>query len=443
MTRTCAGRPSSTSRRFCRPASSRCSAAAGGEGGGAAGRDGRSAGEVREELVKAGATMTVSLEEVRRQLAAPRRRSHDRAPRPRRAERSRPHPAGRRRRPPTSTSFARPSTAMATSLLVATSGEDALKVARRARPSLVLLDVLMPGIDGYETCRRLKADPATADAAVIFLSALDDAREKVRGLEAGAVDFVTKPFQPEEVVARVHTHLTVQRLQAAARGPQRRAPARAAGGAGAPDRGAAAGGGPARRRQPGRARAARVDRAARRDPGALLLTGPHGAGQEAVGSRDPPRLAARPPGVHPRELRPACRRPDLGLLAGRARAPGAGGLASQPAGPGGAGHALPRGDPPDAAGAPGTPGRPPRGGGRQRERRRAGVPGRARRGQHLGAPRPEAGFHPRSWRCSSAGSSACPRSRRGPRTSPSSRGSSWASTPAGSEPWSSASRTSR
>ena len=73
---------------------------------------------------------------------------------------------------------------------------------------------MMPGIDGFETCRRLKADPETAGAAVIFLSALAEAREKVRGLEAGAVDFVTKPFQPEEVVARVHTHLTVQRLQA-------------------------------------------------------------------------------------------------------------------------------------------------------------------------------------------------------------------------------------
>ncbi|HXY42313.1 MAG TPA: response regulator [Vicinamibacteria bacterium] len=98
-------------------------------------------------------------------------------------------------------------------LLVATSGEDALKVARRAHPSLVLLDVMMPGIDGFETCRRLKADPQTAGAAVIFLSALAEAREKVRGLQAGAVDFVSKPFQPEEVVARVHTHLTVQQLQ--------------------------------------------------------------------------------------------------------------------------------------------------------------------------------------------------------------------------------------
>ena len=81
-------------------------------------------------------------------------------------------------------------------LLVATSGEDALRVAQRSRPSLVLLDVLMPGMDGFEACRRLRADPATADAAFIFLSALEDSRDKVCGLEAGAVDFVSKPFQP-------------------------------------------------------------------------------------------------------------------------------------------------------------------------------------------------------------------------------------------------------
>ena len=123
--------------------------------------------------------------------------------------------------------------------MAATSGEDALRVALRARPSLVLLDVLMPGMDGYETCRRLKGDPATADAAVIFLSALEDAREKVRGLKAGAVDFVTKPFEPEEVLARVHTHLTVQRLQRQLAGRKRRAPARAGRGPRAPDGGAA------------------------------------------------------------------------------------------------------------------------------------------------------------------------------------------------------------
>src|SRR6185503_14815860 len=72
-------------------------------------------------------------------------------------------------------------------LFFARSGEDALKVAHRAKPLLILLDVIMPGIDGYETCRRLKDDPETRDAAVIFLSALSDPKEKVRGFEAGAV----------------------------------------------------------------------------------------------------------------------------------------------------------------------------------------------------------------------------------------------------------------
>jgi DNA-binding NtrC family response regulator len=98
-------------------------------------------------------------------------------------------------------------------LFVTRNGESAIEVARRVQPLLILLDVVMPGIDGYETCRRLKADPATREAAVIFLSSLDDTRDKVRGLEAGAVDFVSKPFQREEVVARVNTHLTLQRLR--------------------------------------------------------------------------------------------------------------------------------------------------------------------------------------------------------------------------------------
>jgi DNA-binding NtrC family response regulator len=98
-------------------------------------------------------------------------------------------------------------------LFVTRSGESAIDVARRVRPVLVLLDVMMPGIDGYETCRRLKDDPQTREAAVIFLSALDDAKDKVRGLEVGAVDFVSKPFQKDEVLARVNTHLTLQRLR--------------------------------------------------------------------------------------------------------------------------------------------------------------------------------------------------------------------------------------
>src|SRR6185437_14104513 len=98
-------------------------------------------------------------------------------------------------------------------LFVTRSGESALEVARRVHPALVLLDVVMPGIDGYETCRRLKDDPDTHESAVIFLSSLDEAKDKVRGLEVGAVDFVTKPFQKDEVVARVNTHLTLQRLR--------------------------------------------------------------------------------------------------------------------------------------------------------------------------------------------------------------------------------------
>jgi DNA-binding NtrC family response regulator len=98
-------------------------------------------------------------------------------------------------------------------LFVTRSGESAVDVARRVHPQLILLDIVMPGIDGYETCRRLKEDPDTREAAVIFLSSLDETKDKVRGLEAGAVDFVSKPFQSDEVVARVNTHLTLQRLR--------------------------------------------------------------------------------------------------------------------------------------------------------------------------------------------------------------------------------------
>jgi PAS domain S-box-containing protein len=98
-------------------------------------------------------------------------------------------------------------------ILLAGSGEEAVAATRRHRPALVLLDVMMPGIDGFETCRRLKSDPQTAEAAVIFLSALDDAADKVQGLSLGAVDYIAKPFQPQEALARVQTHLTIQRLR--------------------------------------------------------------------------------------------------------------------------------------------------------------------------------------------------------------------------------------
>ena len=100
-------------------------------------------------------------------------------------------------------------------LLIAKDGKSALSIAGKARPNLILLDIMMPEVDGYEVCRQLKADPATAEIPVIFLSALTDTKDKVHGLEIGAVDYVTKPFQPDEVIARVNTHLTVYRLKRA------------------------------------------------------------------------------------------------------------------------------------------------------------------------------------------------------------------------------------
>jgi CheY-like chemotaxis protein len=92
-------------------------------------------------------------------------------------------------------------------LLVARSGDDALKIARKVLPDLILLDIMMPGIDGYETCRQLKADNKTKNAAIIFLTALQGTQEKVNGLDIGAVDYITKPFDPDEILARVSRHL--------------------------------------------------------------------------------------------------------------------------------------------------------------------------------------------------------------------------------------------
>jgi sigma-B regulation protein RsbU (phosphoserine phosphatase) len=97
-------------------------------------------------------------------------------------------------------------------LLVAKNGVTALTIAQKTKPNLILLDIMMPGIDGFEVCRRLKADPATNPIPVIFLSALDETADKVKGLQLGAVDYVSKPFQAEEVIARVNTHLTIHRL---------------------------------------------------------------------------------------------------------------------------------------------------------------------------------------------------------------------------------------
>lgn len=98
-------------------------------------------------------------------------------------------------------------------LLIARSGETAIDIARQARPSLVLLDVMMPGMDGFEVCQLLKSSPETQDIAVIFLSALGDSQAKVRGFALGGVDYIAKPFQADEVVARVRTHVKIQRLE--------------------------------------------------------------------------------------------------------------------------------------------------------------------------------------------------------------------------------------
>jgi sigma-B regulation protein RsbU (phosphoserine phosphatase) len=94
-----------------------------------------------------------------------------------------------------------------------TSGARALEAAQAASPDLVLLDVKMPGMDGYEVCQRMKADQRTRETPIIFISALDDVQDKVRAFTAGGVDYVTKPFQWEEVLARIETHLALRSLQ--------------------------------------------------------------------------------------------------------------------------------------------------------------------------------------------------------------------------------------
>ncbi|MBP6863634.1 MAG: response regulator [Candidatus Didemnitutus sp.] len=98
-------------------------------------------------------------------------------------------------------------------VLLAESGERALRLTTKVRPDLILLDWGMPGLDGFETCRRLRADPERREIPVIFLTARDDVLDKVAGLEAGAVDYVTKPIQPAEVLARVRVHLELRRLR--------------------------------------------------------------------------------------------------------------------------------------------------------------------------------------------------------------------------------------
>jgi CheY-like chemotaxis protein len=92
-------------------------------------------------------------------------------------------------------------------LSVATSGLDALEIAFNDRPDLVLLDILMPDMDGYEVCRRLKADTRTQEVAVIFVTAMGELDDETKGFSLGAVDYITKPVRPPIVKARVATHV--------------------------------------------------------------------------------------------------------------------------------------------------------------------------------------------------------------------------------------------
>ena len=98
-------------------------------------------------------------------------------------------------------------------LMLTRSGAQALDRARLAKPELVLLDLRMPEMDGFEVCRRLKADASTAHIPVIFMTAVDDTAHKVEGFRLGAVDYITKPIQREELLARIQHHLQLHRLQ--------------------------------------------------------------------------------------------------------------------------------------------------------------------------------------------------------------------------------------
>ncbi len=102
-------------------------------------------------------------------------------------------------------------------VLVALDGHSALNRIQRRRPDLILLDAMMPGLDGFETCRQIKAQPHGADIPILFMTALTDSEHVVKGFEAGAIDYVTKPIQCAEVLARVASHLRTARILQAAR----------------------------------------------------------------------------------------------------------------------------------------------------------------------------------------------------------------------------------
>ncbi|AXA66970.1 response regulator transcription factor [Pseudomonas oryzihabitans] len=114
-------------------------------------------------------------------------------------------------------------------VLVALDGASALERMQRRRPDVVLLDAMMPGLDGFETCRRIKAQAGLADIPVLFMTALTESEHVVEAFAAGGIDYVTKPLKTDEVLARVAAHLrTARELQAARSLPASRPPARTA-----------------------------------------------------------------------------------------------------------------------------------------------------------------------------------------------------------------------
>jgi DNA-binding response OmpR family regulator len=96
--------------------------------------------------------------------------------------------------------------------LTAINGARAFEQIQSRPPDLILLDVIMPGIDGFEICQKLKANPETSDIPIIFMTSISDTVSKVKGLELGAVDYIIKPFQSEELLARIRSHLQLRNL---------------------------------------------------------------------------------------------------------------------------------------------------------------------------------------------------------------------------------------
>ena len=105
-------------------------------------------------------------------------------------------------------------------VLVAKNGTEGLRQAQNEQPDLILLDVMMPGENGFSVCRRLKTGPATRHMPVIFMTSLDDLQHKLEGFDAGGVDYISKPVQIAEVVTRVRTHLELSSLAPAAGRPE-------------------------------------------------------------------------------------------------------------------------------------------------------------------------------------------------------------------------------